>query len=159
MLKIIGLATVCFVVASYGFLKSEAMSFRRKYLTEILMFSENCAQLMRAGNQSVVEILREYSFDTLSFLKNITSDNLISFSSLNELLLNNRIIENDSKQICDFLERLGKGNIEVQENHCKSYSAIFKKMQNEAEHELATKGKLARNLCLLAATAIFIIFI
>ncbi len=159
MLKTLGLISVCLAIGSFGFLKYEQLSFRKRYLSELVMFADSCTNLMRVDNRNVFAILNEYRFDVLAFFRYITPQNISDIEVLKTLFMQNRINECDIKHMCDFVTRLGIGDIESQENHCKSYSEVFRHALNQAEQDVNVKGKLHRTLSLLAAVAVFIIFI
>ena len=159
MLKTFGLIAVCLCLILYGFAKYEKLLFRKRYLNELVMFSEGCTQLMRVENRSVFLIFQEYRFESLSFFRQITPENIADSDALKELFVKNGVSEFDIKFMCDFVMQLGVGDIESQEKYCKSFSTVFKRLLGDAEQDVNGKGKMHRSLCLLAAVGVFIIFI
>ncbi len=159
MLKTFGLIAVCFVIASYGFAKYEKLLFRKRYLTELVMFAEGCTQFMRVENCNIFVIFQKYRFENLSFFKEITPVIITDREQMKALFVKNGVTDRDIRFMCDFVMQLGVGDIESQEKYCRSFSTVFNGLLSDAEQEVNGKGKLHRSLCLLAAVGVFIIFI
>ncbi len=159
LLKIIGLIFLSLSVASVGFLYTETLNFRKRYLQQLVLFSNSLTNEMKSRNNNVFSIFSNISAKELSFLKTITKDDIENINLLKDKFKNAGVFSEDIEAVAMFLTKLGASDIEGQDIHCKYYSGVFSDKCRDAEKVVLEKGKPARILSVLGSMALFIILI
>ena len=159
MLKIIGLIFISLSVASVGFLYTETLTFRKRYLQQLVLFSNGLTNEMKSRNTNVFSIFSNVSSKELAFLKNITQEDIKDINVLKEKVKYAGVFSEDIEAVASFLAKLGASDIEGQNIHCKYYSGVFSDKCRDAEKVILEKGKPARILSVLGSIALFIILI
>ena len=159
LLKIIGLIFLSLSIASVGFLYTETLNFRKRYLQQLVLFSNGLTNEMKSRNTNVFSIFSNISAKELFFLKNITREEIEDINVLKERIKNAGVFLEDIEAVTSFLAKLGASDIEGQDIHCRYYSNIFLNKSREAEKVILEKGKPARILSVLGSLALFIILI
>lgn len=159
LLKIIGLIFLSLSVASVGFLYTETLNFRKRYLKQLVLFSNGLTNEMKSRNTNVFSIFSNISAKELIFLKNITREEIEDINVLKEKVKYAGVFSEDIEAVTSFLAKLGASDIEGQDIHCKYYSGVFSDKCRDAEKVIFEKGKPARILSVLGSMALFIILI
>ena len=159
MLKIIGLIFISLSVASVGFLYTETLTFRKRYLQQLVLFSNGLTNEMKSRNTNVFSIFSNVSSKELAFLKNITQEDIKDINVLKEKVKYAGVFSEDIEAVASFLAKLGASDIEGLNIHCKYYSGVFSDKCRDAEKVILEKGKPARILSVLGSIALFIILI
>ncbi len=159
MLKIIGLTLLSLSVASIGFIYSERLSFRKRYLEQLMRFSNSFINEMQNTGQNLFTIFSCVSEKELEFLKCITKADITDSKALKQRLKSAGLFFKDFDTVAAFLMKLGTSDIDSQRLHCQYYAAKFSDSKQEAEIQSAEKGKPARILSVLGSMALFIILI
>ena len=159
LLKIIGLIFLSLSVASVGFLYTETLNFRKRYLQQLVLFSNSLTNEMKSRNNNVFSIFSNISAKELSFLKTITKDDIENINLLKDKFKNAGVFSEDIEAVTSFLVKLGASDIEGQNIHCKYYSGVFSDKCRDVEKMVLEKGKPARILSVLGSMALFIILI
>lgn len=159
LLKIIGLIFLSLSIASVGFLYTETLNFRKRYLQQLVLFSNGLTNEMKSRNTNVFSIFSNVSVRELAFLKNITKDDISDIKVLKEKVKYAGVFWDDIEAVTSFLAKLGASDIEGQNIHCKYYSGVFSDKCRDAEKVILEKGKPARILSVLGSIALFIILI
>ncbi len=159
MLKIIGLILISLSIASVGFLYTETLTFRKRYLQQLVLFSKGLTNEMKSRNTNVFSIFSNVSAKELAFLKTVTKDDILDINVLKEKVKYAGVFSEDIEAVTSFLAKLGASDIEGQIIHCKYYSGVFLDKCRDAEKVISEKGKPARILSVLGSMAMFIILI
>lgn len=159
MLKIFGLALVGLSVASIGFLYSQRLMFRKRYLEQFVLFSKNLTNEMRIRNSNVISIFSDVTAKELKFLKNITKEDFSDGESIKDKVRTAGVFPEDNETVTSFLVKLGTSDLEGQRIHCEYYANVFADKCREAERLISEKGKPARILSVLGGLALFIILV
>lgn len=159
LLKIIGLVFLSLSVASIGFLYTDTLNFRKRYLQQLVLFSNSLTNEMKSRNTNVFSIFSNISAKELSFLKTITKDDIENINLLKDKFKNAGVFSEDIEAVVSFVNKLGASDIEGQNIHCKYYSGVFSDKCRDAENVVLEKGKPARILSVLGSMAMFIILI
>ncbi len=159
MLKIIGLIFISLSIASVGFLYTETLTFRKRYLQQLILFSNGLTNEMKSRNTNVFSIFSNVSAKELAFLKTVTKDDMSDTKVLKEKVKYAGVFSEDTEAVTSFLAKLGASDIEGQNIHCKYYSGVFSDKCRDAEKVILEKGKPARILSVLGSLAMFIILI
>ena len=159
LLKIIGLIFLSLSVASVGFLYTETLNFRKRYLQQLVLFSNGLTNEMKSRNTNVFSIFSNISIKELAFLKTVTKDDIFDVNVLKDKVKYAGVFLEDIEAVTSFLAKLGASDIEGQDIHCKYYSGVFSDKCRDAEKVIFEKGKPARILSVLGSMALFIILI
>ena len=159
MLKIIGLIFLLLSVASVGFLYTETLNFRKRYLQQLVLFSNGLTNEMKSRNTNVFSIFSKVSAKELAFLKTVTKDDILDVNVLKEKVKYAGVFLEDIEAVTSFLAKLGASDIEGQNIHCMYYSGVFSDKCRDAEKMILEKGKPARILSVLGSMALFVILI
>ncbi len=159
MLKIIGLVFLSLSVASVGFLYTETLTFRKRYLQQLVLFSNGLTNEMKSRNTNVFSIFSNVSVKELAFLKTVTKDDIVDINALKEKVKYAGVFSEDIEAVAMFLSKLGASDIKGQNIHCDYYSRVFSDKSHDAEKVISEKGKPARILSVLGSLALFIILI
>ncbi|MBO5747144.1 MAG: hypothetical protein J6S13_08685 [Clostridia bacterium] len=159
MLKLLGVTIVSATVALCGFSYYMKLVYRKRYVEGLLKLSETSVQVMRGKGLDVFSILEQNAFYELKFLKRITKSNIINRNEMADVLRSENVDNSDIDLIVAFLQGLGSSDIKGQENHCGYYSVCFRQLLQDVDSIVREKGRLVRTLSILAALALFIIFI
>ena len=146
-------------VASIGFLYTDTLNFRKRYLQQLVLFSNSLTNEMKSRNTNVFSIFSNISAKELSFLKTITKDDIENINLLKDKFKNAGVFSEDIEAVVSFVNKLGASDIEGQNIHCKYYSGVFSDKCRDAENVVLEKGKPARILSVLGSMAMFIILI
>lgn len=159
MIRIVGVFILSVAAVLPGFLMSQKLSKRKKYLDELCLFVINIKNSIIDGGDSITDILKRESFGGFSFLKNIDFKSLQSKNVALKLLLENEITPSDTEIIADFFKNLGISDAESQKSYCDFYYGKFCLLAEDAKNELYDKGKILKSLFLSLGAVIFIILI
>lgn len=159
MLKILGLSLISLSVASIGFLYSERLIFRKRYLEQFVLFAKNLTNEMRSRNSNVISIFSDVTVKELKFLKNITKEDFSNVESIKDKVRSAGVFSEDNGTVTAFLVKLGTSDLEGQRIHCEYYANVFADKCREAEKLITEKGKPARILGVLGGLALFIILV
>lgn len=146
-------------VASVGFLYTETLNFRKRYLQQLVLFSNGLTNEMKSRNTNVFSIFSNISAKELIFMKNITREEIEDINVLKEKVKCAGVFSEDIEAVAMFLIKLGASDIEGQNIHCMYYSGVFSDKCRDAEKVIFEKGKPARILSVLSSMALFIILI
>lgn len=146
-------------VGLMGFVYSERLNRRKRYLDALYMFSSQCVGQMRCKSDNIFEIFKENGKKELAFLRLVTPENIADVAALQQILLKSGFLEQDIFLISEFVSRLGMGDIGAQSEYCSFYSEKFSYKLKEARDEARDKGRLFKSLFMFAGAALFIIFI
>ncbi|MBQ1183845.1 MAG: hypothetical protein IIX60_05300 [Clostridia bacterium] len=159
MFRITGLILLSLSVASIGFLYTENLNIRKRYLQQLVLFSNSLTNEMKSRNSNVFSIFSNVSVKELAFLKNITKEDISDIKSIKEKVKCAGVFSVDVDAVASFIVKLGASDIEGQNIHCKYYSNVFFDRCQDAEKVIFEKGKPARILSVLSSLALFIILI
>ncbi len=159
MLKIVGILLFSISIGSIGFIKSEKLRFRKKYLQEFEQFSVSCIEEMRYKKDIVFDIFSNAQYKELFFLSQIDRNNISNERELIKIIRKANFYEADTEVIFSFISKLGDGDLESQKAHCGYYAEKFHMMLSEATNDFNEKGRLFKSLSVSAAVALFIIMI
>ncbi len=159
MLKILGLIALCTAIGAVGFIYCDRMTHRKRYLEKLILFTANCANIMRYSHRSIFDIFKEHGVKELRLMQLLTKDNLTDRTAVNELLIANGIATADRVAVADFILSLSSGDIKELTSSCEYYKCKFEQLSHEAEKDINEKGKLFRSLFVLFGVALFIILI
>lgn len=159
MLKIVGLLLFSISIGSVGFIMSEKLKFRKKYLQEFEQFCVSCIEEMRYKKNIVFDIFSNVQYKDLVFLNQINRNNITNERELIRIIRKANFCEADAEVIFSFISKLGDGDLESQKAHCGYYAEKFHMMLSEAANDFNEKGRLFKSLSISAAVALFIIMI
>ncbi len=159
MLKVIGLGLLSLSVALIGFLYSDRLLFRKRYLEQLVLFSKGLINEMQGRNLNIFSILSKISADELIFLKNIKRQEIADFNSVRKTVKNAGIFNEDIDTVTEFIVNLGTSDIKGQTTHCEYYCSVFSEYKKQAEQNCYEKGKPSKTLSVLSGVALFIILI
>lgn len=159
VLKFFGILLFSVSIGSVGFIMSEKLKFRKKYLQELERFAQLCIEEMRYKKDKVFEIFSSFKSSELLFLSQIDRNNISNEVEFLKIIRSTNFLQGDIPLIFGFISKLGDGDIESQKAHCNYYYEKFHSSLNEATNDFNEKGRLFRSLSVSAAVALFLIMI
>lgn len=159
MIRIVGVFVLSVAVILPGFLLSQNLSKRKKYLDELCLLIINIKNSIVDGGDSITDILKRESFGKFVIFKDINFKSIQSKNVVPKLLLENGITRGDTEIITEFFKNLGVSDAESQKSYCDFYYSKFCLLAEDAKRELYDKGKLLKSLFLSLGAVIFIILI
>ena len=159
MLRVLGVFILSISAVLPGFLLSQKLSKRKKYLDELCLLVINIKNSIIDGGESITDILKRESIGRFVIFKEIDFKNNQSKMVIPKLLLENGITQSDTEIIAEFFKNLGVTDAKSQKSYCDFYYGKFCLLADDAKKELNDKGKLLKSLFLSLGAVIFIILI
>ncbi|MDD4699583.1 MAG: stage III sporulation protein AB [Oscillospiraceae bacterium] len=164
VLKYIGVIALAASAVLSGFYFSNSLNKRVAMLSAMLLFIEDVSVQIRYKQADIFWVLKHavsmtFSKDLPFKNKLCEIDEELNEASVNQILYESGVTEDDQKLICEFFCGLGKSDILGQLSHCEMYAKLLSEQVKIAKFEADDKGRLYRALSLFGSAAVVILLI